>query len=274
MSISQSKGSAVVILAERVGIGRGIAERLVARGYAVVVTDVDGRAAEEVRPRSVRPSGPRHVRATREAHRAAPAAAGGHAVLTAWFNNAGVGDDGDGHRPVRRGGAHLAGRGEPARDAVGDAGGVMVFGPDGGDVVNTASLSGLVPVPGYSVYAATKAAIVSVSMLALLRRCRAGAGARAPPRRGADGDARRPDAGGAGRWGWCTRVGREPPDCSARPGPLVAELVGSAGVVCTLLGCGGAGAGDHAAPSLAARGTGASVPSAGGDRAGTLSAVL
>ena len=38
------------------------------------------------------------------------------------------------------------------------------FGDGGGDIVNTASLSGLGPVPGYSVYAATKAAIVSVSM--------------------------------------------------------------------------------------------------------------
>ncbi len=37
------------------------------------------------------------------------------------------------------------------------------FGPEGGDVVNTASLSGLGPVPGLSVYAATKAAVVSLS---------------------------------------------------------------------------------------------------------------
>jgi NAD(P)-dependent dehydrogenase (short-subunit alcohol dehydrogenase family) len=36
----------------------------------------------------------------------------------------------------------------------------------GGDVVNTASLSGLGPVPGYAVYAATKAAVVSVTMSA------------------------------------------------------------------------------------------------------------
>src|SRR4029079_1226916 len=33
-----------------------------------------------------------------------------------------------------------------------------------GDIVNTASLSGLGPVPGYSAYAATKAAIVSATM--------------------------------------------------------------------------------------------------------------
>ncbi|MDX6360506.1 MAG: hypothetical protein QOH37_3560, partial [Nocardioidaceae bacterium] len=33
-----------------------------------------------------------------------------------------------------------------------------------GDIVNTASISGLGPVPGYAVYAATKAAIVSATM--------------------------------------------------------------------------------------------------------------
>jgi short-subunit dehydrogenase len=38
------------------------------------------------------------------------------------------------------------------------------FGSRGGDVVNTASLSGLGPVPGYAVYAATKAAVVSATM--------------------------------------------------------------------------------------------------------------
>ena len=38
------------------------------------------------------------------------------------------------------------------------------FGTQGGDIVNTASLAGFGPVPGFSVYAATKAAIVSVSM--------------------------------------------------------------------------------------------------------------
>ena len=38
------------------------------------------------------------------------------------------------------------------------------FGDGSGDIVNTASLAGLGPVPGYSVYAATKAATVSATM--------------------------------------------------------------------------------------------------------------
>jgi NAD(P)-dependent dehydrogenase (short-subunit alcohol dehydrogenase family) len=40
---------------------------------------------------------------------------------------------------------------------------VDAFGPGGGDVVNTASLSAHGPVPGLSVYAATKAAVVSLT---------------------------------------------------------------------------------------------------------------
>ena len=40
---------------------------------------------------------------------------------------------------------------------------IAAFGSGGGDVVNIASLAGLGPVPGYSMYAATKAAVVSLS---------------------------------------------------------------------------------------------------------------
>ena len=41
---------------------------------------------------------------------------------------------------------------------------IAAFGAAGGDIVNTASIAGLGPVPGYSVYAATKAAVVSASV--------------------------------------------------------------------------------------------------------------
>ena len=46
---------------------------------------------------------------------------------------------------------------------MGDAGRAGGLRAAGGDIVNTASLSGLGPVPGYAVYAATKAAMVSGS---------------------------------------------------------------------------------------------------------------
>src|SRR5580765_6514829 len=145
------------------GIGRGIAERMVDRGYAVLVTDVDaaaaGRTAEEIGAVAglaldVREAG---------AHRVAAQAAGEHGRLSAWFNNAGVGDDGrldqlSDEQVQRLVEVNLLGCLWGMRAAL------AAFSPHGGDVVNTASLSGLGPVPGYAAYAATKAAVVSVTM--------------------------------------------------------------------------------------------------------------
>jgi NAD(P)-dependent dehydrogenase (short-subunit alcohol dehydrogenase family) len=158
--------SAVVTGAGR-GIGRGIAELLVARGYAVVVTDVDGdaarRTAEEIGAvagveQDVREEAS-HARVAREAAR--------HGDLVVWVNNAGVGHDGT-----------LCGVTSEQVHALVDVNlkGVLwgtraalaAFGSRGGDVVNVASASGLGPVPGLSVYAATKAAVVSLSMSASL----------------------------------------------------------------------------------------------------------
>ena len=156
--------SAVVTGAGR-GIGRGIAELLVARGYAVVVTDVDGdaarRTAEEIGAvagveQDVREEAS-HARVAREAAR--------HGDLVVWVNNAGVGHDGT-----------LCGVTSEQVNALvdvnlkgvlwGTRAGLAAFGSRGGDVVNVASASGLGPVPGLSVYAATKAAVVSLSMSA------------------------------------------------------------------------------------------------------------
>ena len=159
---TSSPGSAIVTGGAR-GIGRGIAERLVARGYAVVVADVDGPGAARTAAEIGAAEGLALDVRDPEAHRGAAAAAAGHDVLTAWFNHAGVGDDGTlaelSEEAVRRlVEVNLLGTLWGMRAAL------AAFGPRGGDVVNTASLSGLGPVPGYSVYAATKAAIVSVSM--------------------------------------------------------------------------------------------------------------
>jgi NAD(P)-dependent dehydrogenase (short-subunit alcohol dehydrogenase family) len=156
--------SAVVTGAGR-GIGRGIAEQLIARGYAVVVTDVDGDSARRTAAdigavaglaQDVRDEAS-HLEAAREAAR--------YGRLTVWVNNAGVGHDGT-----------LSALTSEHVDALVDVNlkGVLwgmrtalaAFGPGGGDVVNVASASGLGPVPGLSVYAATKAAVVSVTMSA------------------------------------------------------------------------------------------------------------
>ncbi|MFC6287558.1 SDR family NAD(P)-dependent oxidoreductase [Nocardioides sp. GCM10027113] len=144
------------------GIGRGIAELMVARGHRVVVTDVDGAAAAETAAEVGAAEGLAHDVRDPEGHRAAAEAAASYGVLTAWFNNAGVGDDGrlaeQSEEQVRRlVEVNLLGTMWGTRAAI-DA-----FGEQGGDIVNTASLSGLCPVPGYAAYAATKAAVVSLS---------------------------------------------------------------------------------------------------------------
>ena len=145
------------------GIGRGIAERMVAKGYAVVVTDIDGAGARRTAEEIGAAVGLEQDVRDAAGHRFVATTAGDHGPLTAWFNNAGVGDDGslaalDDEQVRRLVEVNLLGCLWGMRAAL-DA-----FGPAGGDVVNTASLSGLGPVPGYAVYAATKAAVVSVTM--------------------------------------------------------------------------------------------------------------
>lgn len=145
------------------GIGRAIGARMVRRGYAVVLTDVDGEAVERAADEIGAVAGLAHDVRSEPAHREAAACAAGHGVLRAWFNNAGVGHDG-----------RLADLSSDEVDRLVDVNlkGVLWgtraalagFGDADGDVVNVASLSGLGPVPGLSTYAATKAAVVSLSM--------------------------------------------------------------------------------------------------------------
>lgn len=145
------------------GIGRGIAERMVARGHRVVITDIDGEAARATAAEIGAAEGIEQDIRDAASHREVAAAAARHGVLRAWFNNAGIGDDGrlseNTEDQVRRlVDVNLLGTLWGMRAAL------EAFGPDGGDIVNTASLAGFGPVPGYAVYAATKAALVSVTM--------------------------------------------------------------------------------------------------------------
>lgn len=145
------------------GIGRGIAEQMVARGARVVLTDLDGEAAKRTAAEIGAAEGLAHDVRDPAAHRAVARSAARHGRLAAWFNNAGVGFDGTLQELSE----------EQARMLVevnllgvvwGTRAAVEAFGDRGGDVVNTASLSGHGPVPGLSVYAATKAAVVSLTM--------------------------------------------------------------------------------------------------------------
>lgn len=145
------------------GIGRGIAERMVARGHRVVITDIDGEAARATAAEIGAAEGIEQDIRDAASHREVAAAAARHGVLRAWFNNAGIGDDGrlseNSEDQVRRlVDVNLLGTLWGMRAAL-DA-----FDDAGGDIVNIASLAGLGPVPGYAVYAATKAAVVSASL--------------------------------------------------------------------------------------------------------------
>lgn len=156
--------SAVVTGGAR-GIGRGVAELLVRRGYAVVITDLDGDAARRSAAEVGAVEGLAQDVRVEDSHAEVAAAAGRHGRLAVWVNNAGVGFDGTltevGSEQVRAlVDVNLLGVLWGMRAAI------AAFGSAGGDVVNIASASGLGPVPGLAVYAATKAAVVSVTMSA------------------------------------------------------------------------------------------------------------
>lgn len=157
-----TQGSVVVTGGAR-GIGRAIATLMVARGYDVVLTDVDGDAARRTAEEVGAVAGLEQDVREEASHRVVAEEALRHGPLVAWFNNAGVGNDGAVmdlpsvavEQLVQ---VNLMGVIWGMRAAL-DA-----FGPAGGDVVNTASMSAHGPVPGLSVYAATKAAVVSLTM--------------------------------------------------------------------------------------------------------------
>jgi NAD(P)-dependent dehydrogenase (short-subunit alcohol dehydrogenase family) len=153
----------VVVTGGARGIGRGIAEIMVRRGYHVVITDVDGEAARRTAEEIGAVAGLQQDVRDEGSHRKVAQEALSHGRLAAWFNNAGVGNDGALMELSSASVEHLV-----QVNLMGVIWGMRAaleaFGPEGGDVVNTASLSGHGPVPGLSVYAATKAAVVSLTM--------------------------------------------------------------------------------------------------------------
>lgn len=162
-----SPRSAVVTGAGR-GIGRAIAVELVARGYEVLVTDVDGPAAEE----TAREIGARLGLALDvtdpSANRVVADRAREIAPLGAWVCNAGVAFDGDltalSVEQVRlMVDVNVLGVMWGARAAADVFRHQASEGIKGGELGILASLSSHAPVPGLSVYAATKAAALSIA---------------------------------------------------------------------------------------------------------------
>ena len=144
------------------GLGRAIAERLAAREYRVLVTDIDGEAAEKTAQDLGNGawSEKQDVRDP-DSHRAIAKAATQRGDVAVWINNEGVlavgptweMSDADVRRQVEINvlgvmwGCHAA---------------VPVM-ADGGHIINIASISGLTPTPGLAVYGATKHAVVGYS---------------------------------------------------------------------------------------------------------------
>ncbi len=160
---SPSRPTSAVVTGAARGIGRAIAVELVRLGHAVVVTDVDGEAVRRTAGEIGAVAGLAQDVRDPQGHRDAADEAGRHGRLAVWVNNAGVGFDG-GVQELSE---------EKIRALVeinllgpiwGSRAALSAFGPEGGDLISIASLSGHGPVPGLSVYAATKAAVISLAL--------------------------------------------------------------------------------------------------------------
>ena len=162
-----SPRSAVVTGAGR-GIGRAIAAELVSRGYEVVVTDLDAAAASATAGEIGAAVGLGLDVTDPEANRAVAARAREIAPLGAWVCNAGVLFEGPTtaltigqvRATVEVNVLGVIWGVREAADAFRDQAG---SGVRGGDIGILASLSAHAPVPGLSVYAATKAAVLSLA---------------------------------------------------------------------------------------------------------------
>jgi NAD(P)-dependent dehydrogenase (short-subunit alcohol dehydrogenase family) len=148
------------------GIGKEIARRLIGRGYAVLVTDINldganqtaGELGERAWAMALDVRDP-------DAHRNAAAAASERGRLEVWVNNAGVvralkaweHPDEEVRLMVE---SNLLGVIWGSRAAIA---GMRRTGAEDGRIINIASLSALGPVPGISTYAATKHAVLGFS---------------------------------------------------------------------------------------------------------------
>lgn len=128
----------------------------------MVITDVDADLVSRTAAEIGAAAGLAQDVRDPDSHRAVAQEASRHGELAVWVNNAGVGDDGNladlSDEQVRRlVEVNLLGVMFGMRAAF------EAFGSGGGDVVNLGSMSGFGPIPGLSAYAATKAAVISLT---------------------------------------------------------------------------------------------------------------
>jgi acetoin reductase-like protein len=169
MIIAAAKGLAVVTGAGS-GIGRAISLRLASDGYAVAVTDIQERAAEQTAEEIVRANGTAHpygldVTDKSSIERALAEAVKRFGPLRAWVSNAGVStmnrfvdlteSEWDFNMNVNAKGAFLCGQ-VAAKQFIEQG--------EGGRIVNTASLAGKRGgVPFLAHYVASKFAVVGLT---------------------------------------------------------------------------------------------------------------
>ncbi|MFC5678412.1 SDR family NAD(P)-dependent oxidoreductase [Aeromicrobium endophyticum] len=178
--------SAVVTGAAR-GIGRAIAAELVSQGYLVLVTDLDASAAEATASEIGAHAGMALDVTDPSANRRVAVRAREVAPLGAWVCNAGVAFDGDltdltEHQVRLTVEVNVLGVMWGVRAAADAFREQVAVGVTGGEIGIVASLSAHAPVPNLSVYAATKAAVLSLatSIASELRHDRIGVHAVCP----------------------------------------------------------------------------------------------
>lgn len=178
LSSVKNPRSAVVTGAAR-GIGRAIAVELVGLGYQVIVTDLDAAAAAMTAKEIGAADGFGLDVTDEDANIQLAGRACTYAPLGAWVCNAGVGFDGamtqlSSDQVNTLVDVNLKGVIWGARAASNVFRAQALQGVRGGDLAVVSSLSAHGPVPGLSVYAATKAAVLSLatSLSVELRRDR------------------------------------------------------------------------------------------------------
>jgi len=166
--MEQLSGKVAVITGGASGIGLALAERFGAEGMKVVLADVDEPRLRDVEAR-LSESGVEVMSTVADTASEADVEALAQATLERF-----------GAAHVLCNNAGIAGMGDPWKDpmalweriiginVLGVVHGIRAFLPimqdqDEGHIVNTASMAGLVPVPGAAPYAATKHAVVAIS---------------------------------------------------------------------------------------------------------------
>lgn len=150
------------------GIGRALSAELAGRGCTVVIADIDGADAEifaaELRAKGQRASAESvDVAVFAEVERLVGNTLAAHGRLDYYFNNAGIGTGGEIADLPLEGWTKVN-----AVNVIGVMHGVQAAYPKMvqqgyGHIVNTASMAGLVPLPGMASYVASKHAVVGLT---------------------------------------------------------------------------------------------------------------